>query len=714
MSQSFAEAQEHHQAGRHREAEELYRRILRSEPRHGSVWFALAQLCEADRRPVEAIAYFRQALEIEPRNAERHLHLGNVLLGQAKYAEAEAAYRRCLELRPDHITALGNLGFVLGELDRLDEAAACYRQALQLRADLPEVHHNLGNVLREQGQLDRALACYQQALRLRPEYAKAFINRGVALVALGRLDEAIRDLEHGVQLKPDLADAHTSLGAALSVQQRFDEALASHDRALALKPDHAEAAWNQSLIWLLRGDYERGWPAYEWRFRCQRTTRLPSFSQPRWDGSPLNGRTILLYGEQGLGDTLQFVRYAPLVKSGGRGQESGVRRQESGGTIHHPPPRVILHCQNALLRLLSRTPGIDGLVGWGATPPPFDVWIPLMSLPALFHTTLDSIPADIPYVRPDPDLVAHWRRQLAPVRGFRVGIAWQGSPRHAWDRHRSVNLEQFEPLARIGGVHLISLQKGPGSDQLRALAGRFPVLSLGELLDEASGPFMDTSAVLANLDLVVSVDSAIAHLAGAMGVPAWLALSYTPDWRWLLGRSDNLWYPTLRLFRQSSLGDWPGVFRRIAEALTKEDVARPERRPICIEVAPGELLDKIAILEIKNARIADAGKLRNVQVELAELTALRSEALKISPELSELVAELKAVNERLWQIEDDIRLCERDQDFGPRFIELARSVYRENDRRAALKRAINELLGSRLIEEKSYAGRQEKSTTSID
>jgi tetratricopeptide (TPR) repeat protein len=714
MTDTFAQAREHHQAGNFRQAEEGYRRILRSEPRNGSVWMALAQLCEADHRPAEAVACFRQALEIEPRDAEGHLRLGNILLQQGKYGEAEAAYRRCLELRPDHVTALGNLGFVLAELDRLDEAKTCYQQALQHRGDLPEIHHNLGNVLREQGQLDQALACYQQALRLRPEYAKAYINRGIALVAQGRVDEAIRDLEHGVQLKPDLADAHTSLGAALSVQQRFDEALAQYELALALKPDHAEAAWNQSLIWLLRGEYERGWPAYEWRFRCKRTTTLPSFSQPRWDGSPLNGRTILLYGEQGLGDTLHFVRYARLVKTQGaadlRGpgptppQASLPTTHHSPLTTHYPAPLVILHCQNALLRLLSRTPGIDGLVGWGANPPPFDVWAPLMSLPALFHTTLETIPAEIPYVRPDPDLVAHWHRQLAPVRGFRVGIAWQGSPRHAWDRHRSVSLEHFEPLARIEGVHLISLQKGPGSEQLRACAGRFPVLSLEPLLDEASGPFMDTAAILANLDLVVSVDSALAHLAGAMGVPAWLALTYTPDWRWLLGREDNLWYPTLRLFRQPSLGDWPGVFRRIADALSREVAGRPQRRPICIEVAPGELLDKITILEIKSALITDAAKLRNVRLELAELSALCREGLPSSPELAELTAQLKAVNERLWKIEDEIRECERDQDFGPRFIELARSVYRENDRRAALKRAINDMLGSRLIEEKSYAG----------
>jgi len=206
---------------------------------------------------------------------------------------------------------------------------------LTLRPDLPEAHHNLGNMLREQGQHDRALACFAEALRLRPDYAKAFINRGIALVALGRLDEAIRDLDEGVRLQPDLADAHTSLGAALSVVQRFDEALAHYARALELNPNHAETAWNQSLIWLLRGDYARGWPAYEWRWRCKRTTVLPKFTQPRWDGAPLDGRTILLYGEQGLGDVLHFVRLRPFGK-GVRSQESGVRSQGSGVSSQDP------------------------------------------------------------------------------------------------------------------------------------------------------------------------------------------------------------------------------------------------------------------------------------------------------------------------------------------------------------------------------------------
>jgi tetratricopeptide (TPR) repeat protein len=659
MPDTLAHGRELQQAGDSRRAEEVYRRLLRGDPKIAEVWHALGQLCSAENRLAEAVACHRQATELEPRAADGHLQVGNVLLRMGNYAEAEKAFRRCLELEPNNVTALGNLGYSLGEMERLDEAKACYEQALQQRHDLPEVHHNLGNVLREQGQLEQALACYDQAIRLRPEYGKAYVNRGIAQVAQAKIDEALRSLERGVQLLPELADAHNSLGTALFVAQRFDEAMARYERALRLNPQHAETAWNMSLTWLLQGDYECGWPAYEWRWKCRRTIPHPAFTQPRWDGGSLDGKTILLYGEQGLGDTLHFARYAALVKARGAG-------------------RVIVMCQNALVRLLARTPGIDGLVGWGATPPDFDVWAPFMSLPALFGTTLANIPADVPYVFPDPELVAHWKRQLALARGFRIGIAWQGSPRHAWDRHRSAGLEAFEPLARVEGVQLISLQKGPGSEQLGALAGRFPVLSLGELLDEGSGPFMDTSAIVANLDLVICVDSALAHLAGAMGVPAWLALTFTPDWRWLLGRADSLWYPTLRLFRQPKLGDWRAVFGETADNLRQEVARRPVRRPLLIEVSPAELVDRIVCRETRLQHATEPGERQALATELAQL---RIELGERPADLAGLETELRAVHARLGQLEEALRACEQQGDFGPRYVEVTRALRQENERR---------------------------------
>ncbi|HVS40370.1 MAG TPA: hypothetical protein VMS17_32735, partial [Gemmataceae bacterium] len=419
-----------------------------------------------------------------------------------------------------------------------------------------------------------------------------------------------------------------------------------------------------------------------------------------WDGGPLQGRTILLHAEQGLGDTLQFIRYAPLVKA-------------KGG-------HVVVQCQGSLIPLLSRCAGVDSLVPWGAKPPPFDVYAALLSLPALLGTTLSNIPNEVPYLHADPALVEHWRRQLAIVPGFKVGVAWQGSIRHAWDRHRSVPLSSFAPLAAVPGVRLISLQKGPGSEQAQGPLP-FPIADFGDLVDRTGGAFMDTAAILPHLDLVISVDTAVAHLAGALGAPVWLALHHTPDWRWLLNRSDSPWYPSARLFRQPAPGEWAPVFREIAKALNERALASGRRKPadepprLLVPVSAGELLDKISILRIKEERIGDPEKRRHVQDELAALESARQTVVQAArlqedaggppaPPLAELEAELAAVNARLWDVEDALRVCERNQDFGPRFIALARSVYQTNDRRAAAKRAINDLLGSPLVEVKSYGG----------
>jgi hypothetical protein len=454
-----------------------------------------------------------------------------------------------------------------------------------------------------------------------------------------------------------------------------------YQRALSLKPDYAAAHNNLGIAWLLMGNFQQGWPEYEWRWKCTEL-KLPSYRQPLWDGSPLKGRTILLLSEQGLGDTLQFIRFAPLLT-------------RSGG-------RVIVTCRRALARLLASCPGIASVVAEGDRLPEFDVYAPLMSLPRLLGTTLATVPAEVPYLTADPALVEFWQRELSAIDGFRIGIVWQGSPGYRRDRFRSIPLLQLAPLARLEGVQLVSLQKGPGIDQLHEVSRNFPVTDLGGRLDETSGAFMDTAAVMMNLHLVIAADVAIAHLAGALGVRVWLALPAPPDWRWLLERADCPWYPTMRLFRQAQPGDWASVFERMAAEVRALQPQTDRVPSITVEIAPGELIDKLTILEIKSQRLTDPAQLRNVGVELAALRAAHQRALPSSEELRALTAELRTINERLWQVEDEIRSCERKSDFGPWFIELARTVYQNNDRRAALKRQINERLGSKLVEEKSY------------
>jgi tetratricopeptide (TPR) repeat protein len=662
----FAEAWHAQQAGDLPRAEGLYRELLRQEPENARAWYVLGTVYYKQRQIDEAIAAFRRALEIRPDEAGGHFHLGNVLLEQQQWRAAAAAYRQCLDLQPDHVGALANLGVALSEHGKVEEAVECWKQAIEIKPDCAEAHHNLGNLLRRQKKLEEAVVHFRAAVKAKPDYAGAHSNLGAALAALGRADEAIPLLEEALRLRPDHAETLNTLGAALSTQGRMAEAIAQYDKAVALRPDYAEAHWNLALALLLQGDYERGWPEYEWRWRWRRN--VPWFPQPLWDGSPLNGQTILLHSEQGLGDTLQFIRYAALVR-------------ERGGT-------VIVQCQQALLPLLRRCPGIDRLIPDGGTFPGFAVQAPLMSLGGIFGTTLATIPASVPYLFADPDLVEHWRLQLAPVRGLRVGIAWQGSKTHAWDRHRSIPPEQFGVLARLPGVRLISLQKG---DQAEAGRGA-PVLSLGRRLDEDAGPFMDTAAIMQNLDLVITADTAIAHLAGALGVPVWVGLCAAPDWRWLLQGETSPWYPTMRLFRQWVPGDWEDVFTRLAAELQRLLAERPAA-PVVVEMSPGELLDRLAGLEVESERLTDPLLRVRAHQGLMRLRAARDRDIGRLEEVTRLAAELREIHERLCKAEDGLRGCEAEADFGPRFITLARSVCRFNDRRGALRRLINEVLG---------------------
>jgi tetratricopeptide (TPR) repeat protein len=670
--------------GRLTESVPCYRAALRLAPDDAralnNLGNALRQLGELD----EAVSCGRRAIALLPGYAEAHSNLGIALEARGEREEALAHCREAVRLLPEFPEAHNNLGLVLNELGRFAEAVGSCREALRLRPGYAEAYNNLGTAFLRQERWDDAVACFDQALQLRPDLAMVHVGLASSFWRLDRIPEAIAHGEEALRLQPDLAPAHSVMGAICFVQGRHNEALAYFDRALRSPPGLADARFNRGLVRLLLGDLPEGWHDYEWRLQCV-THAFAPLPRPIWDGAPLAGRTILLHPEQGLGDTLQFIRYVPLV------------RQRGG--------KVIVACQPPLVSLLTSCADIDGVVPQGGAMPACDIHAPLLSLPAIFESTLATIPRHIPYLFADDDLVEHWRRELAAFPGFKVGIAWKGSSAHPLDRYRSIPLAQFAPLA-LDGVHLLSLQKGDGIEQLRDLAGRFAVTDLGGSLDETAGAFMDTAAVMKSLDLVITTDTAIAHLAGALGVPVWVALPFVPDWRWLLDREDSPWYPTMRLFRQKVPQRWEDVFARIAGELERLVQERPGARSIRIEVAAGELIDKITILEIKRERITDPAKIRNVVAELEVLTPARDRAIKPTPALAELTAKLKATNAVLWDIEDAIRAREQAQDFGSRFIELARSVYRENDRRSALKRQINELLGSKLMEEKSYDASQ--------
>jgi tetratricopeptide (TPR) repeat protein len=526
-----------------------YGRALQLRPDAAEVLGSLSAVLAAEGRHGEAVAYARHALRLRPGAAGTYFDLGTAFLRARLFHEAVACYREALRLRGDDPDTLNNLGTALWEQGHLEEAEANYRQALRWGGGDPQTLNNLATALREQGRLEEAAAYYRQALELRGDSAEVLMNLGVVLSELGRLDEAEVRIRQALRIQPDWAVALDNLGTNYLRQGKPDEALACYEEALAHQDDYAEAHRNRAMAWLSRGDFERGWPEYEWRLRC-RGRAMSGFAQPRWQGDDLAERTILLHAEQGLGDTLQFVRYAPLV-------------QRRGG-------KVLLVCPRPLVRLLSSCHGIDGVLAAGSSLPAFDVQAPLLSLPMILGTTLSTVPAKVPYLAAATEATDRWRHALGQYPGFRVGIAWQGNRRYRSDRQRSFSLRALGPLARVKGVRLINLQKGAGTEQLGALAGEFAVTVLDGWEREAVGDFPDTAAIMSNLDLVVTPDSALAHLAGGLGVRTWVALPRVADWRWLTERADSPWYPTVRLFRQTTAGDWDEVFGRMAAALERE------------------------------------------------------------------------------------------------------------------------------------------------
>jgi Flp pilus assembly protein TadD len=477
----------------------------------------------------------------DPRDADAQLALGNACMQAGRYADAAAAYARSLAAAPGNARVHNNLAVALAEQRLLDRAIPHYRTALRLDPGYAEAHYNLGNALRELARYGEALACYDRALALRPDWPGAHCNRGLALAAQGHQALAEVAYRAALALDPGHAEAQNNLGLAVQLQGRLDEARVHFDRAIDLAPEFASPHANRAQLALLHGDFARGWPEYQWRWRLPGVF-LPRVEVPAWDGSPVAGRTLLLRAEQGFGDTIQFVRFA-----------AGLAR--SGAT-------TVLECQPALAALLAKARGVHAVVPRGATPPRCDFQIPLASLPgALGVRDLAGIPAEVPYLAADRARREEWRARLAQYDGGKVGIAWRGNPKHPQDCHRSIPPECFAALGALPGLTLVSLQAG---ERARGIPG---IVEPSPDPERAPLPFEEWAALVSALDLVVTCDSVMAHLAGALGVPVWIALPHVPDWRWLLGRDDSPWYPTARLFRQARLDEWDEVFARIAAAL---------------------------------------------------------------------------------------------------------------------------------------------------
>jgi tetratricopeptide (TPR) repeat protein len=528
--------------GRLAEAEKVYTRILKTLPDQFETLQLLAELKMQRGKPGEAFRHMSAAVAARPSSADARIHLGHVLRAMKREADALASFDEAQRLDPANVDALGNRGEVLLALGRPADALACFEKILSLAPGHPQARANRGAALAALGRHGEALADFDALLAAAPNPMVAY-NRGLALANLGRSAEAVAAYDQTLAMVPTHVPALASRGVALQALNRHTEALASFDRALALAPDYADAHFNKSLALLATGDYGRGLAEYEWRWK--RSVGAPSrqnFNRPLWLGAtPLAGKTILLHAEQGLGDTIMFARYSALLARAGA--------------------KVVLEVHPELKALMARLDGATTVIGRGEARPAHDVQCPLGSLPLALKTALDTVPNEIPYLAADPERVARWRPRLE-AHAPRIALVWAGNVAHANDRNRSLPLATLAQLLASDRARFVSLQRDLRSGDAERLAAA-PVLDLGPELND----FDDTAAVLAQCDLVISVDTSVAHLAGALGRPLWVLLPFAADWRWTAGGERSPWYPSARLYRQPQPGDWESVVTALLKDL---------------------------------------------------------------------------------------------------------------------------------------------------
>ena len=546
LAEAIQEAIEFHRAGDLAEAEKRYARVLKFYPGQFDAMHLLGVVKQQRGKLGEAYQLITSALKANPRSADALANLAMVLHGLKRDEEALAALDKALSVAPDHLEALNNRGNAMLALKRPQEAIPCFDRVLALAPRHVEARVNRGNALAALARPEEAIADYDAAIALHPRHAGAHFNRGHALHALGREAEAIAAFDAALAINPRHAGALLNRGQAYQALNRLDEAVTSYRAAIAIEPGNADAHFNEALALLTQGELRAGFEKYEWRWkRTGMEGHRRSFGKPLWLGEyPLARKTILLHAEQGLGDTIQFVRYAPLVA-------------RMGAT-------VILEVQPELKDLLAQVEGVSQVVARGDPLPAFDVHCPLASLPLAFRTEPATVPADIPYLAATESALAKWRPRMEDVGAPRVAIAWSGRATHANDRSRSIPLDRLAPLFANALVRFVSVQR----DLREADAARLRDLSIAHVGDDLAS-FTDTAAVLALADLVIAVDTSVAHLAAAMGRPTWILLPFAPDWRWTLHGERSPWYPSARLFRQPSPGDWESAIATVQTELDR-------------------------------------------------------------------------------------------------------------------------------------------------
>jgi len=532
-----------HQQGRFADAERVYREVLQHVPTHFDALHLLGVLGLQAGQTEAGVELIANAIKQNPNSWGAHNNLGNGLRELGRLDAALASFERAIALRPDYAEAHNNRGIVLQQLQRIADARASFDAAIASRPDYAEAYNNRGTARKHEGDVAGAIVDFDKAIALRSDYAAAHYNRGTVLQELRRFDEALTSLDRTIALQPDHAEAFNNRGLVLQELKRPDDAVASFARTIALKPDYAEAHVNQSVALLQLGRVAQAWPLYEWRKKTEQPFGNRSFAQPLWLGKDdISNRTVFVHWEQGLGDTIQFARFAERLKARGAS--------------------VVMSVQEPLYRLFGQMSSGVRVINQNEVPTAFDYHCPLMSLPLALGTTLENIPAGAPYLFADESLRKAWHARLPPRTKPRVGIVWRGGAKHKNDLHRSIDLPTFASLLSPN-VQWISLQNELRAGDAAALAQLHNVERCGEQLQD----FADTAALIDLLDLVIAVDTSVAHLAGAMAKQVWILLPYHADWRWLLDRSDSPWYPTARLFRQDRTRSWDSVIKDVRGAL---------------------------------------------------------------------------------------------------------------------------------------------------
>lgn len=504
----------------------------------------------------EAITFYKQALALNPTCAQIFFNLGQALYHAKKYSEALYAYKKTIQHKKDHYRAYVQMGKIMIDVKQTKDAIEPLRQSLILEPNNPDARLLLSKAYSETNNFDDSLKILSDGLVFEPGHINMKFELANVYNIINNLDESLaiyQELDHQLPNNPSIL-----YNIAFTYKKFGDlpKALPYYNKVLEIDPNHSEALFSRGLAYLVIGDFERGWHGYEWRYSRPSQGSLRTYSQPRWDGSDLNGKTILIHAEQGLGDTFQFIRYAQLVK-------------EKNGT-------VIVAVQKPLVTLMKRCKGIDQIISLDDTPPHFDVHSPLLSLPYVLKTRLDTVPNEIPYLYSDEKLIAEWKEKLASDKNFKIGICWQGNDNYATPMLRttvaqkSVHPKEFEPICQVPGVSIYSLQKMTGTDQLKEIPSTMHIKTFDGDFDQSHGRFMDTAAVIKNLDLIITVDTSISHLASGLGTPTWILLPNPADWRWMIDRDDSPWYPNItRLFKQPTPGDWKSMIYEVAVELRK-------------------------------------------------------------------------------------------------------------------------------------------------